>query len=237
MRFFLLGLAAVALAACEPSVPDSAAGIPDTGRGVGFGDYNAYRAARDAQLEGRNTVTTVPGPVEVQTQTLDSGAEAQAAAEAAARNSGQAPVEASPGNPVPQVVSNAAGISSENDFDAVSSQRDIAADAALIARNRAQYQVVQPTELPSRQGSEGPNIVAYALNTTNPVGTPLYTRSSFRAEAKYERACASYTSADLAQEAFLAQGGPERDRAGMDPDGDGFACTWDPAPFRAARGG
>ena len=23
---------------------------------------------------------------------------------------------------------------------------------------------------------------------------------------------------------------------GLDPDGDGFACAWDPAPFRAVRG-
>ena len=27
----------------------------------------------------------------------------------------------------------------------------------------------------------------------------------------------------------------ERDRMGLDPDGDGFACAWDPAPFRLAR--
>ena len=37
-----------------------------------------------------------------------------------------------------------------------------------------------------------------------------------------------------AQEAFLKAGGPERDRYGLDPDGDGFACRWDPTPFRAA---
>ena len=39
---------------------------------------------------------------------------------------------------------------------------------------------------------------------------------------------------DVAQEAFLAQGGPQSDRKGLDPDGDGFACDWDPRPFRAA---
>jgi hypothetical protein len=41
-------------------------------------------------------------------------------------------------------------------------------------------------------------------------------------------------SDDLAQEAFLSEGGPERDRLGVDPDGDGFACRWDPTPFRRA---
>jgi hypothetical protein len=39
---------------------------------------------------------------------------------------------------------------------------------------------------------------------------------------------------DAAQEAFLAAGGPERDRNNLDPDGDGFACWWDPEPFRRA---
>ncbi len=234
MRVLFLGVAVLAVAACEPSVPDSAAGVPDTGRGVGFGDYASYQAARDAQLEGRS-VTTLPGPADVQATPLD--ADTAAAADAAARNSGVAPVEASPSNPAPQVVTNAAGISGENDFNAVSSQRGIEDDAALIARNRAQYQVVQPTDLPTRPGSSAPNIVEYALRTTNPVGVPLYRRSSFASESRYQRACAGYASADLAQEDFLANGGPEKDRKGVDPDGDGFACTWSPAPFRAVRGG
>ncbi|KUF12042.1 hypothetical protein [Pseudoponticoccus marisrubri] len=246
MRYLICGVAALALAACEPTVPDSAAGVPDTGRGVGFGDYDEYRAQREAQLRGSGTTaTTVRGPVDVLTTPLDSNdtqaaqtsAEADAAARAAQMNSGDAPVEASPSNPAPQIVSNAAGISGENDFSAVSAQRDIQDDAALIARNRAQYQVIQPTDLPDRPGTDRPNIVEYALRTNNPVGSPLYRRSGFNTEAKYQRACASFASADLAQEEFLARGGPERDRLGMDPDGDGFACTWSPAPFRAARNG
>ncbi|CAN0586593.1 unnamed protein product, partial [Ectocarpus sp. 12 AP-2014] len=43
--------------------------------------------------------------------------------------------------------------------------------------------------------------------------------------------------ADQAQIAFLEAGGPEKDRNGMDPDGDGFACNWDPTPFRRAAQG
>ncbi|MDA7425877.1 hypothetical protein [Thalassococcus lentus] len=236
MRFLLVGVAAVALMGCTPSVPDSGAGVVDKGRGVGFDDA-AYRQARDAQLEGRGGPTTVPGPVDVQATTLDDAAERNAAGSAAAANSGQAPVDASPSNPAPSVVRNAAGISGENDFNAVSSQRDIQADADLLARNRAQYSVVTPTDLPKREGTNRPNIVQYALKTTNPVGTALYKRSSFRADAKYQRACGGYASADLAQEDFLANGGPQKDRKGVDPDGDGFACTWSPAPFRAVRGG
>lgn len=227
MKVLLIcGAAALALGACTTSVPDS-------GAGVGFGDYDSYQAqqaARDAQLEGRSTV---PAPSDVQSSTLGNPDPVIAGAEAALNGTG--PVQASPSNPAPQVVENAAGISNENSFDAVSSERDIQADAQLIAQNRAQYQVIQPTALPSRSGSDGPNIVAYALRTDNPVGTPLYSRSRFASAEKAQRACAGYASSDLAQEAFLAAGGPERDRQNLDPDGDGFACGWNPAPFRAVR--
>ena len=45
--------------------------------------------------------------------------------------------------------------------------------------------------------------------------------------------CGRFRDADAAQRAFLAGGGPQADRYGIDPDGDGFACKWDPAPYRA----
>lgn len=238
MRFLILGVAGLALAACSPTVPDSGAGVVDPGRGVGFQDYESYSAARESALTNGTTVATVRAPLDVQAQPLAADpAEMQARQQAAAANSGVAPVDASPSNPAPQVVTNAAGFSDENDFTAVSGQRDIQADKALIARNRAQYTVIQPTDLPTRPGSSAPNIVEYALRTTNPVGVLLYKRSGFNADNRKRRACGGYPSADLAQEAFLAMGGPEKDRKGMDPDGDGYACGWNPAPFRAARGG
>lgn len=241
MRNFFLGVAALALAACQPAVPDSAAGAVDPGQGVGFQDYERYQASREAELTGR---TAIPGPVAVDSSPLPAGRDP---ARDAAERSGITPMGAdAPADegeqdgglgPAPQVVTTGAGISAEQDFDAVSGQRDIQQDAALIARNRAQYELVQPTQLPTRPGSDRPNIVEYALRTDHPVGTPLYRRSGFRAEARSRRACAEYTSNDFAQEDFLARGGPQRDRLGVDPDGDGFACGWDPTPFRAVRGG
>jgi len=125
------------------------------------------------------------------------------------------------------------GISDEQDFDAVAGRETIESDAQRIARNRAQYVVVEPTALPERTGSSGPNIVEYAINTRNGVGEQMYSRSSIRLTAP-EAACRRYKSPDLAQEAFLNAGGPKRDPKGLDPDGDGFACAWDPRPFRAA---
>ena len=126
------------------------------------------------------------------------------------------------------------GISDEQDFDAVAGRETIESDAQRIARNRAQYVVIEPTALPQRTGTNtGPNIVQYAITTTNAVGQPLYSRSSIRLAAP-EAACKRYRSPDLAQEAFLRAGGPNRDPRGLDPDGDGFACDWDPGPFRTA---
>lgn len=129
-----------------------------------------------------------------------------------------------------EMVHNNAGISDEQDFAAVSQRETIESDAERIARNKAQYTVIQPTAVPERATS-GPNIVQFALSTTHAPGTQVYSRSSLRFTDP-QAACARYASPDLAQEAFLAAGGPERDRRGLDPDGDGFACSWDPRPFR-----
>jgi hypothetical protein len=129
---------------------------------------------------------------------------------------------------------NNGGISDEQDFGAVASRETIESDAERIARNKAQYTVVAPTALPTRTGPSGPNIVEFALTTTHAPGTPVYRRSGLGIGTPMAK-CGRYPSADLAQEAFLENGGPDRDREGLDPDGDGFACGWDPRPFRTAQ--
>ncbi|MBV7410496.1 hypothetical protein [Maritimibacter sp. DP1N21-5] len=126
-------------------------------------------------------------------------------------------------------------ISDEQNFAAVSERESIESDAQRLAENRAQYVVIQPTALPQREGGGGASIVHYALATNNPKGQQMYSRSIIAAQSRFERNCGKFTSQDRAQEAFLDAGGPERDPKGLDPDGDGFACFWDPAPFRAAR--
>lgn len=163
----------------------------------------------------------------------DIARETAAALALASANSGVAPVQASPSNPAPQTYSNP-GISDENDFAAVSGRETIASDAERIAKNRQQYQQIAPTAVPTRTGAALPNIVGYALATSNPVGARVFSRTGFNLQAKAARNCAKYPSPDQAQIAFLDGGGPQRDRLGLDPDGDGFACSWDPAPFRQA---
>lgn len=244
MRLIVLSSAMVALTACAPSIPESG---PDSGAGVGFGsyaDYQAKQAARDAQLAGGG----LPAASAVSTSALDGGtgtAASESASIAAqtraalgtdpedlAGNSGQPIVHASPTNPAPAVV-NSAGISIENDFEAVGAERTIESDAARIAANRQQYQVAAVEALPNRSGGSGPNIVAYALQVKHLPGTQVYKRSGVN-PARTARNCAKYTGPDMAQMEFLEKGGPERDRLSLDPDGDGFACGWDPRPFRKA---
>lgn len=107
-------------------------------------------------------------------------------------------------------------------------------DAAAIRQAPGTPAPVAPvtaTALPTRPGGTEPNIVAYALATSNPVGTSIYPRNP-TSEAQHARACARFAGPDQAQIAFLKAGGPERDRDGLDPDGDGYACWWDPEAFR-----
>lgn len=245
MRLILGTLALAALTACAPAVPDS-------GAGVGFNDYSQYqreKAAREAALAGNalpapNAVSSEPlgavPPAAGSTATTQPGADvaadARAALAATAANSGQPVLQASPSNPAPEGIMNSVGISRENSFEAVGAQRSIEDDASRIAQNRAQYQVIAPEAVGNRPGDVGPNIVAYALATKHPVGTPVHRRVGINKASKFERNCAEYASPDLAQLEFLKRGGPERDRLGLDPDGDGYACAWTPVPFRKAVG-
>jgi len=125
-------------------------------------------------------------------------------------------------------------MSDEQDFNAVKARETIESDKERIARNKALYQIDQPTALPQRSGqAETSPAIQFALATSHPVGTPMYKRSGLQFRSP-EAACQKYGSDLQAQEDFLASGGPERDRKGIDPDGDGYACNWNPAPFRAA---
>jgi hypothetical protein len=103
-------------------------------------------------------------------------------------------------------------------IDAAAAERD-------LAEARSKLVVVPPGAVPNR--AAGANVALYAQQTTNPVGQRIYKRSGFGAGG-----CGRYRSADDAQRAFLDAGGPTSDRLGLDPDGDGFACRWDPTPYR-----
>ena len=229
------------LASCGPTVPDS-------GAGAGYSDYNAYLRQREAAAVARPDPIVPPGfstdvvgaaidradgaavtPSQPSTAAAVIGAAPTVPSTAASRPRGNAPSNIREESGEMAAVN--PSISDENDFQAVSQRETIESDRQRIEQNRAQYVVIQPGALPTRPGEQGPNIVDYALATTNPVGTQLYRRSSFGVGSSAAK-CARYASPDLAQTEFLAKGGPERDRLGLDPDGDGYACAWDPSPFR-----
>jgi len=213
----LLGFAPalVILAGCAGEVPDS--------RGVGFGDYDQYQQG------------TFAAPATVDSQPLNATGSGIGASDLAAAGIGERVpgLDATPTNAAPPVIAST-GISDEQNFDAVASRETIQSDAERRAQQAAQYQVVTPGAAPVRNGDTGPNIVQYALTAPNVKGQEWYSRFIFFSQGRFQRNCASYESADEAQRDFLARGGPERDPRGIDPDGDGFACEWDPAPYRLA---
>ena len=228
----------LALAACAPQVPDSA-------EGVGFGDYSEYVRQREAGQLGA-PISAIPQQPTFSTDRVgaaidnaEAGTTAPSGVQTGRVIGDAAPATASrPRGGAPAGIKQESGemsgsprISDEQDFSAVAARETIESDAERIAQQRAQYEVIAPTALPQRSGNTGPSIVQFALSTTHAPGVQMYKRGSLFQKNPLVT-CAKYASPDLAQEQFLAKGGPEKDREGLDPDGDGFACGWDPRPFR-----
>jgi len=241
MRVFLSVLVLTGVAACSPPVPDSA-------EGVGFNDYDSYLSERQARekalLESRRQTVQPPEATETPqtpattvrpaTPTQVQQPQPQPPAQPQPQAQAQAPVQTSQPQPATTPAANNPSISDEQDFAAVSSRETIESDRERLKRQRDQYQQFEPTAVPTRTVDGRPNIVEYALNSRNQPGQSIYRRSGFKSASSNQRNCAKYGSPDIAQEAFLANGGPKRDRENLDPDGDGFACGWDPAPYRNA---
>ncbi|MFG5380732.1 hypothetical protein [Yoonia sp. R2-816] len=245
MKSGLVVLAALTvLAACGSPQP--------TQRGIGFDDFSQFeleRARREAALSSPRQsiipppqVNTIPGasplpPGGIPSSDLAAAGIGQVQTPV---NTGNDPgrtqgLDASPTN-APPALANNPGISDEQSFDAVAGRETIESDAERRAAQAAARQEIQPTAVPQRPSSTGPNIVEYAINAPNVKGQEWYSRSILSGQGRFQRNCAGYASPDEAQRDFLSRGGPERDRLGIDPDGDGFACGWDPAPFKRAAG-
>ena len=257
MRSFVI-LAALGLAGCGTAVPDSGAGVgfqdydtynapaPATAPAASAGFSTGGALAAIDKAEGKNTdtaLTPTNQPLSAQAANSPYAQPQQGAviggtvSTGAERPRGNAPAgiaeTTSEMANVPGSSANVGTVSDEQDFQAVTKRETIESDKARIERNRAQYHVDQPTALPQRVGGDGPNIVQFAISTNHPIGTQMYKRGGLRLNS-YNAACGKFPSPDLAQEAFLTAGGPDRDRKGLDPDGDGYACGWDPTPFRNA---
>lgn len=234
MRVLLALVFGGVLASCAAPVPDS---------GTRGESYNDYLQRREAELRGGNDAGTLivppraPAEAQVDASTFDpfgSGiASSGGAGIGGERPRGDAPTNIAVQSGEMTAIRNG-GISDEQSFEAVSERETIESDRERLERLRSQYEVIAPTALPTRSGNSGPNIVEYALATTNRVGEVIYRRVNPLRESASVRNCAAFPSPDLAQVDFLSRGGPERDGRSLDPDGDGFACGWDPVPFRSA---
>lgn len=263
MRGIIAAMMAAGVAACAPSVPDSNPDRGRGVGFESYSEYQRAELERERALRSAATLSAPPVTAQTLDPSLpaasptervanaqaapseplrtvasapptqsDEAAEIAASTRAALGTSSAGTVQASPSNPAPVLLNNP-GISDEQNFDAVASRQSIESDAERLARQREQYQVIAPTAVPERTDS-APNIVQFALSTQHPKGTPVVRRVGFNLAAKNRRNCAGFESDDAAQEEFLRLGGPERDRLALDPDGDGYACGWDPAPFRRA---
>lgn len=255
-------LSLLALAACAPPPPPAtpvqqAAAV---NAGVGFNNPEAYRAARaqrETQLRNQAPayvapaapenlpppIIELPGGASEPLESVSAGGggldpsvldavdrvDPPMTSEAEGAAAVFAPVPpVAPATPMPIVLASAEAAQVPLVPAAQPTADGFAADG--------NYVQVSASALPARPEGGTVNVVAYALGTTNAVGQPVYRRGGGFSKAKFERACADYRSGDAAQTAFMIAGGPERDRLGLDPDGDGFACGWNPAPFRAAAG-
>lgn len=257
--FAMAGMSVALLAACDTN--NSSPRMSDaTARSVGFSDYAQYMRAQEelSRIRQREVAQTrgVPLPAGAPQFGAPPSPSSSIGQEAVAAVRGEqmaAPQSVQSGQPFP--VANQAsgaplsatgsggttqpnGMSSGAGTGGVSEQRftpqpfGTAQPDQLIERDFVPQVRVSDAEL--SQGDAGPNLFAYALSTQHNVGQTRYNRSNPLRWRRSETACARFSSQDLAQEAFLAAGGPERDPNHLDPDGDGFACWWDPTPFRQA---
>jgi hypothetical protein len=208
-RVRLLGCATtlLVLAACGTTSSPN-----DVSEGVGFQDYQQYQARR-AALRNATPQTVLP-PADVTADPL-----APPLPGAVARGPG--PAQATGPTDVASIAA-AAIAEAERVPPTGPAQPAIAAGGDDF--------VAPP--LPEGMVVLGANVVAFALSTSHPVGQRVYPRFNLRL-GRPEVRCGDFRTTDLAQDWFLENEGPERDRAGLDPDGDGFACNWDPERYRA----
>lgn len=225
-KIAIIGAGLLALAGCVQEVPDS-------GAGVGFNDYAEYeleRARREAALQG-GTLSAGAATVPLASSGPVTTSELAAAGINTDQNGGEN------GTVAPAVLASNPEISDEQSFNAVRGRESIESDAQRRERQAAAYQLIEATALPTRNGQVEPNIVQYALQAPNDRGEVVFDRSGLSGDSRFQRNCAKYRTPDEAQRDFLSRGGPQRDRLGIDPDGDGFACGWDPQAFRSIATG
>ena len=75
------------------------------------------------------------------------------------------------------------------------------------------------------------NVARFARDTKHKIGEKIFTRIIYNIYNNWNE-CSKFKTKDDAQRKFLKDGGPYKDKFNLDPDGDGFACEWDPEIYR-----
>lgn len=137
--------------------------------------------------------------------------------------------------PAPTVIPVALPVEAPTAEDIAGAPKKTATKVTVVAAPGAATATVNvPTTTSGPYPGSTPVLVRYAHTESHNPGTRTYQRSGGSVDAA-ARACRSFQTADAAQTAFLAAGGPILDPRGLDPDGDGFVCGWDPRPLRQSR--
>lgn len=259
MRLPLALSAMFLLSACASNAPYSNV-IDTAGSGVGFSDYAQYMRAQEELSRIRRAEAAAARAAPPQAGgAAPVGFQPQGFGTAQTQMPQQAPIgqpiAATPlqSQPQPQQIAQAPAARTPAAQGFSTGQAVAAAPAPTAQGVSTQSYQAQPFGTPTQNrvvrrdyvpqvrvtaaeapSASGPNLFLYALSTQHAVGQERYSRRNPFRWNRWEAACAQYPHQDLAQEAFLAAGGPEKDPDHMDPDGDGYACWWDPAPFRQA---
>ena len=106
---------------------------------------------------------------------------------------------------------------------------DKANAAKKLSEARDQRMIVDTD--PNSELPKGVNIASFARSTKNDKGEKIYARNLFHSLDHWTE-CNSFRTSDSAQRFLLNNGGPELDSRNLDPDGDGFACNWNPSVYR-----
>ena len=107
--------------------------------------------------------------------------------------------------------------------------KDKAEAAKKLAEAREKRLVIE-TKMPANS-KQNVNVAFFARSTSNKKGQSIYSRNSYKIFDHWTE-CSHFSTDDSAQRFFLELGGPEMDSKNLDPDGDGFACNWDPVLYR-----
>ena len=100
----------------------------------------------------------------------------------------------------------------------------------FLLEARQKRTIVEPEDTEELSEKSDINLALYARQTFNSVGQKIYNRNPTK--KKKIDPCLRFISAEDAQRFFLKKNGPQKDFWNLDPDGDGFACKWNPEQYR-----